>query len=60
MALQSPELLAQPKSQISGNLVFSAATSVQLATNLLADKFTQATLVGRVNVLIVGLGLERI
>lgn len=53
------DLLDEPQAHVGRDLVVAAPASVQLAANVLADDFAQATLVGRVDVLVVLLDLER-
>jgi hypothetical protein len=59
VTLQLPQLLAQPKPHIGRNLLIPTAPSVQLPADILADDLAQPPLVGGVDILVVGLDLER-
>ena len=48
----------QPNTHIRSDLIVPASTSVQLASNVLADNLGQAAFVGGVNILVVRLDLE--
>lgn len=53
------DLLHEPESHVGRDLVVPAPSRVQLASNVTADDLRQATLVRSVDVLVVGLDLER-
>lgn len=57
-AVQTAQLVAQPQAHVGSDLLVARAAGVQFAADLLANDLAQTALVGGVDVLVVGLGLE--
>lgn len=58
MGVQDTELVAQPESHVSSDLLIARTASVQLAANFLANDLAESALVGGVNILIILLSFE--
>lgn len=58
LRLEVLDLGLEPETHVSGNLIVTGATSVELAGNLGADELGQAALVGTVDILVAGLDLK--
>lgn len=58
VGVENAQLITQPETHVSSDLLVARAAGVQLAANLLANDLAESTLVGGVDVLVVLLGFE--